>query len=458
MIALGWPTVSTANEAQEASSANIEAEESWAIALSGGGLRSSLFMIGALKALDQGNMVSTAPAISSVSGGSYANYWLYSRYLLTNPGDQRFGHYSLSDQEYTQRVCEIVTKGNFVTNTQIGWNWLIRNSVGLYQSAILRTYGNGDTWENGLKLSSFAESASNGEIPNILVNATIAQPRDVTGNDVIVTFTPQGISNGNLGAAQWTNVSEDEFPLYRMVAISGAAVGALKQWMPNPFSAIDSNRLRVWDGGKSENLGAFPLIVGGQKRVVIIDAEHDPNYTFGAYHILKDRLQAEGIDLEIPAIESADGQRLQTSYFSGTAQGESSATKIVYIKMALPETLDDTFAEQTEPNSVGWDDQRRFMQALEDSDPRSKYWDCANLGYAPSDLSSWMAYNTASYADYLNGSDGTATVFNSTGVNFLALDFPQYSTIDQSFYVDQSLAFIGLGYLQTKEFVDQNGS
>lgn len=458
MIALSFSSLLSANDGQEKSSDAVETDGSWAIALSGGGLRSSLFMIGALKALDQGNLVATSPAISSVSGGSYANYWLYSRYSLTNPGDQRFGYYSLSDEEYTKRVCEVVTKGNFVTNAQIGWNWLTRNSVGLYQSAILRTYGNGDTWEEGLRLSSFSDATSNGQIPEILINATIARPQNLEGNDVIVTFTPQGISNGNLGDTQWGDVSEDEFPFYRMIAISGAAVGALKQWIPNPFPEIESNRLRVWDGGKSENLGAFALIVGGQERVIIIDAEHDPDYNFGAYHILKDRLQTEGIALNIPGIEAANGERLKTSYFSGSAQNENKTTEIVYIKMALPETLDDTFAGQMEADSTGRDDQQRFMQALEESDPRSRYWDCAKLDFAPSDLSSWMAYNTASYADYLNGSDGTATLFNSVGVNFLALDFPQYSTIDQSFYVDQSLAFIGLGYLQTKEFVDQAGS
>ena len=31
------------------------------------------------------------------------------------------------------------------------------------------------------------------------------------------------------------------------------------------------------------------------------------------------------------------------------------------------------------------------------------------------------------------------------------IEFPQYSTGDQSFYINQSLAFIGLGYFSAKE-------
>jgi len=458
LIALGNASSAYANDhVLQTVTSESSVDEEWAIALSGGGLRSSLFMIGALKALDEHDLVSSAPAISSVSGGSYANYWLYSHYASSNPGDKPFGYYSFSEDRFSGRVCDIATKGNFVTIPQIARNWLIRNSIGIYQNAIVRTYGSGDPIENGLQLSSFAEASAAGEIPVPYINATISQPREIQGNDVILTFSPDGVSNANLGEGTWGEISENDFPMYRMIAISGASVGALKQWMPNPFTQSTEDSLRVWDGGRSENLGAFTLIAGGRPKVLIIDAEHDPNYTFGAYDILKSRLATAGIALSIDAIEEAKGERLETSFFVGQASGEVGTTEVVYIKMGLPGSLDGVFAEQAGPDSSGANDQARFMEALENSDRDSDRWDCGSLDYAPANLSDWFAYNTASYAEYLNGSDGTAEMFNSTGFDFLRLDFPHYSTADQSFYVDQSLAYIGLGYLQMSEFLEQGG-
>jgi hypothetical protein len=66
-------------------------------------------------------------------------------------------------------------------------------------------------------------------------------------------------------------------------------------------------------------------------------------------------------------------------------------------------------------------------------------------------MEAWSAYNAGRYAVYLHGRDGTAAVFNATGIGVLALKFPHYTTADQSFYVDQARAFIGLGYLQASE-------
>ena len=52
-IGISSSSLLSANEGVETSSGVVETNGDWAIALSGGGLRSSLFMIGALKALDQ---------------------------------------------------------------------------------------------------------------------------------------------------------------------------------------------------------------------------------------------------------------------------------------------------------------------------------------------------------------------------------------------------------------------
>src|SRR5688572_5760527 len=70
----------------------------WGLALSGGGVRSAAFSIGAMKALYDLKILDKVDVISSVSGGSYASYWLYSRY---NPSsDQNFGDNAFANNKY----------------------------------------------------------------------------------------------------------------------------------------------------------------------------------------------------------------------------------------------------------------------------------------------------------------------------------------------------------------------
>src|SRR5688500_17034163 len=64
-------------------------EVDWGLALSGGGLRSAAFSSGAMKALYDLNILDDVDVISSVSGGGYASYWLYSRY--DGEDETRFG-------------------------------------------------------------------------------------------------------------------------------------------------------------------------------------------------------------------------------------------------------------------------------------------------------------------------------------------------------------------------------
>jgi hypothetical protein len=59
------------------------------------------------------------------------------------------------------------------------------------------------------------------------------------------------------------------------------------------------------DGGFAENLGAFSLIKRLCRNILIVDAEYDPNYQFGAYVKLKKAVKRElGADLTISALDS----------------------------------------------------------------------------------------------------------------------------------------------------------
>jgi patatin-like phospholipase len=55
------------------------------IALSGGGLRAAAYAIGALQGLAEVGAMRNADIISSVSGGSYANYWLATHAVMNDP-------------------------------------------------------------------------------------------------------------------------------------------------------------------------------------------------------------------------------------------------------------------------------------------------------------------------------------------------------------------------------------
>ena len=63
-------------------------------------------------------------------------------------------------------------------------------------------------------------------------------------------------------------------------------------------------RIHLADGGHAENLGAFALVRRLCQRIVIVDAEHDPEYVFNAYFKLKAALRAEfGVDLSLPVLD-----------------------------------------------------------------------------------------------------------------------------------------------------------
>jgi hypothetical protein len=83
----------------------------WGVALSGGGLRSAAFSIGAMKALFDLDLLDDVDVISSVSGGGYASYWLYSRY--DGREATRFGAGAFGERVFPRNVCTLARKSEF---------------------------------------------------------------------------------------------------------------------------------------------------------------------------------------------------------------------------------------------------------------------------------------------------------------------------------------------------------
>ena len=95
----------------------------------------------------------------------------------------------------------------------------------------------------------------------------------------------------------------------------------LRAWRSKPFRCcisrqrfetitrdINGSHIYIADGGHSENLGAFGLIRRLCENIIIVDAEQDEQFQFGAYFKLKEAVRAElGAVLKVPQIEAITG-------------------------------------------------------------------------------------------------------------------------------------------------------
>ena len=115
---------------------------------------------------------------------------------------------------------------------------------------------------------------------------------------------------------------------------------------PNP---ADRKRLvRLSDGGHSENLGLYALLRRRCRSILVVDAEHDASYAFGAYRKVKKAAQKElNIQINIPGIEkitSGTGRfdAARPIQEGTTTFDEGHQGKIYYLKLSMhPDLLDD---------------------------------------------------------------------------------------------------------------------
>ncbi len=113
------------------------------LALSGGGIRSSLFALGLMKALYDQQVTDNIDVLSTVSGGGYTGYLL----MTGHEGEEsptRFGSKALGSNRFVNEVCETSLVSNFVTVRDYASTAFPKiTGVKLYESAILRTYNRG---------------------------------------------------------------------------------------------------------------------------------------------------------------------------------------------------------------------------------------------------------------------------------------------------------------------------
>jgi hypothetical protein len=320
--------------------------------------------------------------------------------------------------------------------------------------ALRRTFGSPEDSAGEIRMHTLLSSAASGEAPYLIVNATLRSPRAREGYvDGLFEFTPAHAGNTRYGYEEWNGHS---IPLVQAMAVSGAAVSlALKQSISSPSNAYPGSAITLSDGGHSENLGAAALIRRGVRNIVVMDGEHDPEYTFGAYVKLKERFRAHGVQIEIPSIDTflgdGAGRALRTSLHVGRAIYPGGAeSRLYYVKMSLPESYADDIREYFAADDRSATRDSAAVQAYFDNcrnPPASATERWAGVDIHDADL---YRYASSTYAQYLNRD---RPLLSRLG-GFLTYQFPHTTTGDQSFFLDQSLAYVGLGYLQTQELVD----
>lgn len=416
------------------------------LAMSGGGIRSSLFNIGVLKALYDQGVLDDVDIVSSVSGGSYTTYWLYTNQMAA-PG-QRFGYRALDDRHFPERVCEIITEGNFVRTTTMARYFAtgvfsgFAGARSMYQNALVRTYGDQDA--GPINIDQLAPLVAAGQAPYLVVNASTRgrNEKKRPWQQRLFEFTPLHYGNGERGYSPWEG---RQHPMQVAAVTSGAAVAPLSRRFESPWGPAAGGYVKLYDGGKTENLGAVAPLLRGTGRLIVVDAQLDKESNpFEAYFRLKKNLQGLDIDVSIPAIDA--DPRQDVSRFAGTARSEAVTTQLDYIKMRIPASLRaEMAATPADTMQRGADFKKRYYDTLEANQANGS-WSCGAVAGIAGDFHDWLLFDTA---QYMKWSEGHGVYRTLTRALPGRQEFPEHSTVDQSFYLDQAVAYIGLGYLVT---------
>jgi predicted acylesterase/phospholipase RssA len=433
----------------------------WGLALSGGGVRSAYYSIGVMKALYDDWLLDEIDVISSVSGGGFASYWLYTTY----GGSGRFGAAAFANERFVRNLCVLQNRGNFFpVKSQL--KTLVSSGDTAFRSwerAINRSFGMQDDprTEDTRSIGEFAPLIREGLAPYFIVNTTVRSKNgpDALGRiENVFELTPDFRGNPVVGRQDWTAETKQEYD--RGIATSSAAVRKFRrnlEGFPVPYGA----RLQLWDGGYSENLGAVALIRRGIRNVIIVDAEHDPHYVFDAYEKLRTMLRENlRIDFGVDAVERflcqpkkkrgdfSEGY-VNTGHARSIDPGGGIDVKIWYIKLSRPKGLFTNAKElAAEFNALA----EQGRETDRDRDFRINYGtgletNCEGANGLPfkPDL---FYYRVREYSRTIE----KATFWRRLGklIPALSYNFPQTTTIDQSYKRDQLEAFVALGYLQAK--------
>lgn len=458
----------------------------WALALSGGGIRSALFGLGVVKALYDQDILPEVDVVSSNSGGSYTSYLLYTRFIddERNGRGAKFGESVFAEGHWTRTLAGLQAQGNFVTvweMTKVAPQPARANQE-MYEEHIVR-YGRPNPLAvilpgeveraRAFQLKELQPYILSEKVPNLIVEAKVwlarsdRQPR-ASG---VLEINPWYIGNQALGYHAWEGQKSLSFS--RAVAISGAAIPCLQAHkIANPFTP-QGPLLTVADGGGAENLAAYPLLLRGFDNVVIVDGVQDANYSFSDYHHLRRMLDEKGIHLCIPELDRIEknGSKNPADWITEHAVNKGTVTyptgrvgTVFYVKMGRPkglfhQTVDARGNSVLRVNPTDEQARQEWRGLTRKPDNHSQRVDPAQ--WADSNYRITKAALASEVEDYANWLDrfDLRQLYKMPGkfVPFLAYYFPHMTTIDQSFHIDQVAALVGLGYLQASAFDFKRG-
>lgn len=446
----------------------------WGLALSGGGIRSASFSIGVMKALYDLRILDETDVISSVSGGGYASYWLFTSYASSNK-NQKFGESAFSNDQFIRNICKLQEKGDFITkNSAIKALFKSRpKAFGIYEKAILKTFGD-ERYENE-KIDFLNDSIADGSIPYFIFNAAL-KTRELGKLGQVVEITPAYMGNPVLGFYKWKKQDKTLLRTSKAVAISGAAIKwKLEQPIANyARESLKMENLRLSDGGFAENLAALPLIRRAIKNIIIVDAEHDPKYKFDSYKKLRKALYNMDIDFCIPGIGECLVNGETKIAFSNSAVSEGYArskqdgsgdprvnSRIFYIKMSKPASIFAGGAQESNKINTGIKTRADALKngeiLLVERNRRialdEKSYECEKASGMTFDSDMYL-YRVNNYDQYLRSKKLLSFAAKLLPETF-RYRFPQIPTFDQNYYSDQLEAFVALGYLQAIELKEK---
>jgi hypothetical protein len=435
-------------------------EQKWGVAVSGGGIRSATVSMGALKALYDREVLERVDVVSTVSGGGYAAYWLFSReYRDPSRPVDRFGTKSFEESAFLQGACEVATTGNFISIPGVVARWMFGGSPRTaYSNAIRRTFGHAnynlpDSYvterivePDTIEFHELRDLVHRRIVPNWVVNSRVYRPRARLGfADGMYELTPFHRGSASRGYREWDG--ERSYSVREGVAASAAAVAfPLNRTLPAHVTANPSEVLRLSDGGHGENLGALALVRRRVPNIIIIDAEQDRTFKLEAYANLQQRLLVWGDTLRVPALDSIlaghpNRWRPERGTSVGTIRGTGYVATVYYTKLSVPMWMDSVLAPNPAREAKAVTDRELIFHTLDRGERLGpqQAWDCRHLRSVDVDLHGLGIYEIQRFLSYEDLAAGDVPQRWS--------QFPHPHTFDLSYNLDRTMAQIAIGYL-----------